>query len=142
MAADGLVSFEDAAGPVARCQPTDRVLTEDDFCRAQHAGAVGIRFGELLGAPLGQRVEALAVEDLGPVFAAHCDRFQILAGHDRAHAGATVSPVSHADQRRVADAVFAGDARLQHLDLGVAQFILEDVLDDVGGLAPEMLGRP
>ena len=96
LAGDGFGLREGAAGEVARRQPAHAVLVHDDaggavVLQALHVGDVGDGFGRLAR----QGGDGLRVRHADLAVAAHCDGFQVLAAHHRAHSGAAVRTVGH-----------------------------------------------
>jgi len=70
-------------------------------------------------------------------FSAHCDRTQILGGHDCPHTGAAVGAVAHVDDGRQARAFFGSGTALGDLNFGIPQLLLDERLCLGGGFSPQ-----
>ena len=72
--------------------------------------------------------------------AAYHDGFQVLAGHDQAHAGAAVHAVGHVDNGRETHTFFGSRANLHHLGFRVTNFLLEQGIHFPGDFTEQMGG--
>ena len=115
-----------AAEPVAGRQPAHRVLEHEHAGGAVVLQPLHVReVRERAGGLARQPGHGLLIRDVDLAVAAHRDRLQVLAAHHRAHAGAAVRPVGHVDDACQPGEALARGADLRHLDLGVAQLLLD-----------------
>ena len=151
----GIVVFEDRVGhgltgqrlsprkgsarPVACRQPAHRILKHEHAGGAVVLHSLHVReVRERAGGLARQLRHRLLIRDVDLAVAAHHDRLQVLAAHHRAHTGAAVCAVGHVDDARQSREALARGADLRHLDLGVAQFLLDRRLRIAGNLAPQV----
>ncbi len=140
LAADLFGPFEIPAAVVERWKPAPLVLAGYDLGGAEEPHAVDVRILEVLRAPSGQFRELLRVRGRRFLPAGDHHRLQVLAPHDRAHAGPAVGAAGIAHDVRQQRHFLPRRADLHHVEFLGAQLLPQGVLHFPRFLAPEVGG--